>query len=202
MEIEIKLGPVTKETAARVFADPLLAPCMGPAAITGMHTVYYDTPDRILRREKVTLRLRKEGTRSVCTLKTGSTGADGLSRRLELEREAADLPSGLAALLVLPELPEDLRPLLRSGKLEPTCGARFVRKEALVTTDNVVFALSHDIGELYAGENTEPLSEIELELRSGSPEALVAAARRLMAVYELPYCPDSKQKRAAALEVR
>ena len=52
MEIEIKFGPVNRETAARIFADPALA--LGPVAITGMHTVYYDTPDRALRREQIT----------------------------------------------------------------------------------------------------------------------------------------------------
>lgn len=201
MEIEIKLGPVNMETAARVFADPALAPCMGPVIITGMHTVYYDDKHRTLRREHVTLRLRREGARSVCTLKTGGTGPDGVARRTELEAEAPDLMSGLAALVVKPEMPEEVRPLLR-GSLEPTCGARFVRKEARVTLPDVTFALSFDQGELYAGDNTEPLAEIELELVEGEPEALVREARRIMELYQLRYLPDSKQKRAAALEVR
>lgn len=200
MEIEIKFGPVNRETAARIFADPALT--LGPVTITGMHTVYYDTPDRTLRREQITLRLRKEGPRSVCTLKTGITGPDGVARRVELEQEAPDILSGAAGLLVMPGLPEEVRPFLRTGRFEATCGARFVRKEAEAVLEDVTFVLSHDQGELYAGDKTEPLSEIELELRSGTPEALVREARRLAEVYGLQLCPDSKQKRAAALEVR
>ena len=202
MEIEIKLGPVNVETAARVFADPALEPCLGPVSITGMHTVYYDTPDRRLRRERITLRLRKEGPRSVCTLKTGGENLEGLSQRVELEQEAPDLETGLRAILQMPELPAGVRPLLAAGSFAPTCGARFVRKEVRVTMEDVCFLLSFDQGELYAGDNTAPLGEIELELCDGSVEGLVREARRLMALYGLSYYPDSKQKRAAALEVR
>jgi len=200
VEIEIKFGPVNRETAARIFADPALA--LGPVAITGMHTVYYDTPDRALRREQITLRLRKEGPRSVCTLKTGTIGPDGVARRVELEQEAPDILSGAAGLLVMPGLPEEVRPYLRTGQFVATCGARFVRKEAEAVLEDVTFVLSHDQGALYAGDKTEPLSEIELELRTGTPEALVREARRLAEVYGLQLCPDSKQKRAAALEDR
>lgn len=202
MEIEIKLGPVNRETAARVFADPVLAPCMGPAAMMNMHTVYYDDFARSLRRDRITLRLRKEGPRSVCTLKTGATDENGLACRLELEHEAPDLAGGLAALLTDPALPPELAPRLLAGGFAPTCGARFIRKEALVTREDVSFVLSWDLGDLYAGERTAPLSEIELELREGSAEGLIREARRLMEVYGLPFCPDSKQKRAAALEDR
>lgn len=202
MEIEIKLGPVNRETAARVFADPVLAPCLGPVTMMNMHTVYYDDFARTLRRDQITLRLRKEGPRSVCTLKTGTTDENGLASRLELEHEAPDLAHGLAALVLDPNLPRELAPRLLAAGFEPTCGARFVRKETLVTMEDVTFALSWDLGDLYAGENTAPLSEMELELRSGSVEGLIREARRLMEVYGLPFCSDSKQKRAAALEDR
>ena len=200
MEIEIKLGPVNRETAARVFADPVLAPCLNAGTMMNMHTVYYDDPARSLRRDRITLRLRKEGTRSVCTLKTGSIDEAGIATRLEIEQEADNINQGLAALMTHPELPQELKPRLLTGSFEPTCGARFVRRENRVTMEDVVFLLSWDQGELYAGENTAPLSEIELEFCSGSVEALVREARRLMEVYGLPFCKDSKQKRAAALE--
>ena len=198
MEIEIKLSPVTQAQFSALLSDPAVAPHLSlEPEITHMEAIYYDDIPGNLAQRKMTLRLRRENGVGICTFKAP---AQGEFARLEVECPAETVEQGVQTLLEQGKLPFPAAALLSRMMLVPTCGARFVRRENRVTMEDVVFLLSWDQGELYAGDNTAPLSEIELEFCSGSVEALVREARRLMEVYGLPFCKDSKQKRAAALE--
>ena len=84
MEIELKLL-VAPEDLARIAApgDPGGAP--GWRAEHTRATVYYDTPAPDLARAGVALRVRRDGNRSIQTLKEGGGAAAGLHVRDEIE---------------------------------------------------------------------------------------------------------------------
>ena len=195
MEIEIKLGPLTMQQVGDIFCDIKRLPVSGPARAIKMQTTYFDTPDGFFRQNRQTLRLRQEDDAVVCTLKTA---LEGLSR-LELDCQAKTIEEGAAILARSPDLPESARQALMGGVFIPTCGAKFTRQTRLCQVENTRFAVCADMGRLTAGNKTEPLREIELELAEGEPAVLERVARTLMEAYGVTVCETSKQQRALAL---
>ena len=161
-----------------------------------METVYYDDPARILSTHGWTLRLRWENGRGVCTFKGR---ASGLSR-LELETAAETVEEGARQLALLPELPPQARTALRAERFSPICGASFVRQVQKRQTEELTFFLSWDEGWLFRGEHSVPFTEAELELCSGTEQALSALAEEYRRRFGLAVCSRSKQQRAMALE--
>ena len=165
----------------------------GPGREIKMETTYFDTADAKLSDAHMTLRLRRENEETVCTLKTplpdGSRG--------EWECPAADLKSGLSALLAL-GAPNLLRQLT-ADDLIPVCGARFTRVAIELPTADGMAELALDSGILLGGGRQIPLREVELELKSGSEEALFALAANFAAQWNLTAQPHSKYRRALDL---
>ena len=195
MEIEIKLGPLTMQQVGDIFCDIKRLPVSGPARAIQMQTTYFDTPDGFFRKNRQTLRLRQENDVFVCTFKTA---LEGLSR-LELDCQAKTIEEGAALLAGSPDLPEGPRQALLGGVFVPTCGAKFTRQTRLCQVENTRFAVCADMGRLTAGDKTQPLREIELELAEGDPAVLERVAQALMEAYGVTVCDTSKQQRAMAL---
>ena len=185
-EVELKYAATEAVLAA-------LAAQYGPCRQVRMETTYFDTIDGALSARRMTLRLRQENDAQVCTLKTplpdGSRG--------EWECPATDLESGIAALLAL-GAPQELK-TLATGGVVPVCGARFTRLAANVPTADGVAELALDKGVLLGGGTERPLCEVELELKSGSENALLDLAKTVAAAYDLNAERDSKFRRALAL---
>ena len=157
-----------------------------------MRTTYYDTPDRALSARKWTLRRRLENGVGVCTLKTPA----GLGRReYEVRRDTIE-----EAVLELCKLsaPEELMGLTADG-VKPVCGASFTRFARLVELPDGVVEVALDSGELFSGENRQPLCELEVELKTGEPVAVQSFALELAAQFPLVPETKSKFKRALAL---
>lgn len=195
MEIEIKLGPLTMGQAGDIFCDIKRLPVNGPARAIRMQTTYFDTPEGFFRKNRQTLRLRQEDEALVCTFKSALQGM----ARLELDCRAATIEEGAARLAARPELPENARQALAGGVFVPTCGAKFTRQARLCRVEDTTFWLCADMGRLFAGDRTEPLREVELELAEGDPAVLERVAERLMEAYGVAVCETSKQQRALAL---
>lgn len=185
-EFELKYAATEAVLAA-------LAAQYGPCREIRMETTYFDTPDGALSARHMTLRLRRENEARVCTLKTplpdGSRG--------EWECPATDIQSGITALLAL-GAPQALEVLTAQG-IVPVCGARFTRLAADVSTADGVAELALDQGVLLGGGKERALCEVELELKSGSEEALLALANSVAATYGLTPERGSKFRRALAL---
>jgi inorganic triphosphatase YgiF len=149
---------------------------LGRARRMHLQTIYYDTPDGLLAANGFALRLRRLGERWIQTLKS-ETDAAALARRGEWEwplpqprldrARLADTP--LAPLLAR-------RPRLRFVELFRT---RFARDAWIVEEGGVRIELALDEGEIRAGDRSEAVRELELELKSGAAEALPALALRI-----------------------
>ncbi len=158
-----------------------------------MQTTYYDTPSGAFSARRYTLRRRLENGISVCTLKTPG---DGFGRG-EWDVECESIQQAISALCKLSGM-EDLVSLTQEG-LVPICGAAFTRIAKTLRLPECTLELALDSGVLTGGSQREPLCEIELELKSGSREAMDAFARQLASQYQLTPEPRSKFQRALAL---
>ena len=158
-----------------------------------METTYFDTPCGALSDRRVTLRLRKENDNSICTLKTplpdGSRG--------EWDCRALDIRDGLKNLIAL-GAPKEVAVLAENG-LQAVCGAKFTRLVTEVATEDGTAELALDSGILLGGGREAPLCEVEVELKSGSDQSVLAFARHLAAEYGLQPEHKSKFRRALAL---
>ena len=195
MEIEVKFSPADAGCFQAMLADRALSRPAAPLLRLEMKTIYYDDPAHILSAHGWTLRLRWENGRGVCTFKGR---ASGLSR-LELETAAETVEEGARQLALLPELPPQARTALRAERFLPVCGASFVRQVQKRQTEELTFFL-WDEGWLFRGEHSVPFTEAELELCSGTEQALSALAEEYRRRFGLAVCSRSKQQRAMALE--
>ena len=192
-EVELKLA-VKPQDLAR--ARDILAgrSGRGPAPPTTLVSVYYDTPERGLARRELTLRVRKHGRRYIQTVKGRTPGAvDPLARgewedALEGERPDLAAPHGGPAL----------QRAAKDGELTPLF--KTVVRRTMIPLEpgsSTRIEAALDEGEVRAltGDAAEPISEIELELKSGSPAVLYDVALRLLEAMPLPIETRSKAER-------
>ena len=128
-----------------------------------METTYFDTADHALSAQKITLRRRYENGRSVCTVKTPAASY-GRGEWDVQENWSQTAVQQLFAAADLAPIPFD--------KLIPVCGARFTRLAKTVTLPEFSAEIALDEGILYGGETEIPLCEVEVELKTGSQDAL------------------------------
>lgn len=198
-EIELKLA-IAPEHVDRLARIPMLkSAARGRAVTRNVYSIYYDTPELILREQGAALRLRRVGKRWIQTLKSGGRVEGGLHQRDELETtlpaQILNYPvlarSGAAPVFADPQLPLKLRPVFvtefkrTTRELEPAPGSRI--------------ELCLDRGLVSAGDVQMPISEIELELKSGSPVQLLDFALRLLEHIPLRLEAASKAERGYAL---
>ena len=150
-----------------------------PGTVIRMETTYYGTPDQAYSARHWTVRRRMENERSVCTFKYP---VDDIGRG-EIEVESPSLESAIPALCKLSGQ-EELAQLAQAG-LVPVCGARFTRTAVALTFGNTLLELALDRGVLLGGGKEQPLYEIEVELKPGSRESVIAFAQVLAKTYGL-----------------
>jgi triphosphatase len=200
MEIELKLL-AAPEDLAKVERHPALK---GMRRWAGrrehLATVYYDTPDFELAREGLALRVRRSGERSVQTLKARGVAGAGLHAREELEWPLAQ--GGAVDLAVLDETPYHrlfAHKRVRE-RLQPVFTTEFDRAARMVGfADGTAAELAIDRGEIRAGERAAPISEAEIELKTGDPHRLFALAREIARDIPIRLGHASKAERGYAL---
>ena len=185
-EFELKYSATPEQQAAIRELFPDLTP-------TKMETTYYDTPTGALSARRWTLRRRFENGRSVCTVKTPAPGG----ARGEWELEAEEITAAIPELCKL-GAPEELIFLTADGVIR-VCGAGFTRLAGEIAASGCILELALDSGVLMGGDRTEPLCEVEVELKSGDEAAAVAYARELAQRFGLVPQPKSKYRRALEL---
>ncbi|MBR0880156.1 MULTISPECIES: CYTH and CHAD domain-containing protein [Bradyrhizobium] len=174
-EIELKLL-VDADRMAHFNAAPVItANARNKGTRKHLKSVYYDTAERLLRRNGLSLRVRQSGARFVQTVKTDA--ADDPLRRGEWEASVSSLAPDLA--LAMPFIPEKLRSHLVTQPLEAVFTADIRRHARMIDLPSGTVEIAFDQGELTAGNRTLPVSEIELELKSGSASTIYEVALRL-----------------------
>jgi inorganic triphosphatase YgiF len=185
LEIELKL--LVPEGARQAVRRKLNA--YGRQPPVKVTSVYFDTADRGLESQQAALRVRRIGEGSgaqwIQTLKTNdSPGA--LSQRGEWETPVRgsrlDLNGALEA---------HLQRLLGDGAahLVPVFRTQFERIERTVQYQGALIELAFDEGRITAGRRSEPICELELELRQGP----------LLAVFDLALDLIGSGRQALAL---
>jgi inorganic triphosphatase YgiF len=197
-EIELKLS-VAPAHAARVWkaVAPYAGGKVAPAA-RKLYSAYYDTPDFAFRRRNAAVRLRRESGHWVQTVKVGGTAAAGLHARRELE---CPVPAQLLnhPALVQAGLGGILADVPRSN-IGVVFTTTFRRTRAVIEpAPGERIEIAVDRGEIAAGGQRLPICEIELELKSGTAQALFRLARELAAGMPLRLENESKAERGYRL---
>lgn len=204
-EIELKLLCEPAELDRVKRAPALQRLKRGRAAGKHLQSVYFDTEKLALGQNGLALRLRKSGDELIQTLKTES-GASGsatgaLARdtgehetRLPRDASAPDLNR------LPPSLKKRIQKLANGSELGPRLESDIRRTiHNLATPEGDVIELALDLGALKANGRDEQVSEIELELKEGSPASLYRLALDLNEIADLRIGTKSKSERGFAL---
>jgi triphosphatase len=206
METELKLLVAPAEVARFRGLALLRQRAVGKPVTRALRDVYFDTPEHHLKDQGLALRVRRVGAGFIQTLKRiGQVPSQGLYQRGQWEVPidgAVPQPQLLIALAgpdsVCGKLLADLGP---GQVLEPvfqTQMRRTVWRLQLQPGTEVEVAL--DRGQLSNGFECEPVSEVELELKSGGPAAvLFDLALELLEHLPLRIGRSSKAERGYAL---
>ncbi|KNX75898.1 inorganic triphosphatase [Pseudomonas sp. BW16M2] len=200
-ETELKLR-ASRETLAALREHPLLKKRNKSGWQTReLLNQYFDTPERDLSAARVALRLRRDGEVIIQTLKCRGQSVAGLSERNEhewhLDKVKLDLKKLDATCW-----PEQLAELDKKT-IKPLFTTDFTREYAEIAWGRgkakVVIEAALDQGFVIAGKRKEEICELELELREGTPEALLELAAELAASLPLMPCDISKAERGYRL---
>ncbi|HHB93153.1 MAG TPA: CYTH and CHAD domain-containing protein, partial [Thioploca sp.] len=155
-----------------------------------LYSIYFDTVEHDLLRNKIGFRIRHIGDKKVQTLKTAGSGIGGLHTRQEWETFiTSDTPDyekiPAAALSYLPDNFASIKPIFITN---------FKRITWLLTIENSTIEVALDQGKVETTTDSRSISEIELELKSGSKIILYKVA--LLLLNDIPFTIGNKSKAA------
>lgn len=162
------------------------------AKVSRLHAVYFDTPALALRDGAFSLRVRRKGEAYIQTLKHRATG--GIFERDEWESEVPGPDLDLALLAGTPA-----EAAIGEAPLGPVFTVEVERRVHLWVQGETRIEVCFDTGLIVAGNRQEPVSELELELLAGTPQALFDLARDLNAKAALTLAFESKAERGYRL---
>ena len=199
METELKLLLAPRDLR-RLRRDPRVkALQQGRASTRRVHSVYYDTPEHGLLRAGLALRLRRDGTRWMQTLKAEGESAGGLHLREEWEWPLPGAALDFGLIATTPQA-KRFRSLRLRAKLAPVFSTEFERTSLrLAFADGSLAELCLDSGEIRSGRRANAISEAEIELLAGSTARLFELALELSERVPLRLGQASKAARGYAL---
>lgn len=197
-ELEYKLQLSSSAQMEQILSEErLLSLLQSPLKEIPMRTTYYDNQARTFAGLHWTLRHRMEGTESVVCIKTPC----GLPhQRNEWQVTAPALNEEAILALIAEGAPKELLYHYHSSAVEPICGARFLRRCAMLEfPDGSCAEVAGDCGEVFGPKGTLPILELELELYRGEPTEMVRFVKYLCQAFDLKEQPYSKFARAKTL---
>jgi inorganic triphosphatase YgiF len=203
-EIELKLGLDPAAVPALLRHPALVAAKRGAVRRAHLVSAYFDTSDFRLAESGIALRVRRDGSRWVQTVKGPplATSGGALHARPEYEWAVAGArlePRHLAATPWRRLFAKTLSTHALARRFTTDFERRSVR---LAFADGTRAVLCVDVGEIRAagrGRARVPIAEVEIELESGRPERLFELARALAADLPLTAIAANKAERGFAL---
>lgn len=172
-ELEIKLS-VAQPDLDRAVDWLLGQPNTYESETLQLGNTYYDTPDGGLNRQKIALRIRKLGDKRIQTLKTRGEFVDGAHRRQEWEWPLIGTTLNMGLIADTP-----VGQNVNLAELQPVFETNFQRRVVMIGQGESLIEVAIDSGEIVAGGQSRPLSEVEFELKAGDASLLLEWARRL-----------------------
>ncbi|KHD07269.1 hypothetical protein PN36_17200 [Candidatus Thiomargarita nelsonii] len=196
-ETELKLYIEPKEVD-KFTLHPLLQSAKHKAKALYSNT-YFDSLAHDLLQQGVGLRVRRIGEKRLQTLKTAGKALGGLHQRQEWEYEiSANTPD--YSQFPKGALPDWCAKAQNLEKLGPLFTTDFMRTTWDLVLDDSEIEVALDQGEIKSQSASLPLSEVELELKSGSPVQLYQLALTLLDAHPLIIENKSKAERGYGLD--
>jgi len=197
IELKFRIPPARLAAVRRAVAT-------ASARVEPLAAAYFDTPDEHLAQARVALRLRREGTTWVQTLK-----AEGASAMVRLEHNVTLAAPADGTRPVLDLARHDgtdagaaLRRVLAAAGDAPLAeryATEVRRTQRIVRRGGASIELALDEGRIAADGHTLALCELEFELVSGPPQALLDLAARWVDRFGLVLDVRSKSERGHLL---
>jgi triphosphatase len=191
-ETELKLA-ATSADLLLVKRKLLMSAGRNRAARTTLTSVYYDTTDRQLKKQGLTLRVRQRNHRFVQTVKVDATTSQPLIRG-----EWEDAVTGVLPDLRAPNSGAHLPETLAEADLHPVFSTVVRRTVIPLKLDGATeIEAAIDDGEIRIAESphSESISELELEHKLGDSAAIYEIGLRLLDVAPLRIEMRSKAER-------
>lgn len=178
-ETELKLS-LKPEQAGRIGRHPVVKQLTtGPSVTKRLLGTYYDTPDFLLRRQDVSLRVREVDQRFIQTLKRMQPSRGAVFSRDEWEVDVGGRDPDISEIEDV-EIRRMLRRKRADKSLKPMFRTDVKRTVWQLRDKDAEIELALDLGEV-RGENGNrtPICEAELELKSGDARRLYDIALAL-----------------------
>lgn len=189
-EIELKFD-LNDSGLRKISEHPAFA---AQARTSQLRSVYFDTVNRDLQKTGLALRVRRRDKAIEQTLKAESVNAP-----LERKEWSAAVEAEKPDLKALAETPAARILDGKAASLAPVFTTTVKRSSWLWKCGKSVVELSVDQGEISCGPRSEPICELELELKQGDPESLFDLASALNERACLPVGFQSKAERGFRL---
>jgi inorganic triphosphatase YgiF len=189
-EVELKLEVAPSELE-KVLAHPLLGELSDGASTQTLHATYFDTPDHTLQQAGISLRVRRNGGQRIQTIKAARP-PDGVAlARSEWEHEiGGDTPDYTLAKDTA------LQPFLEQrDAIQPVFHMTTERILHNISFASSVIEIAADQSKVEGKERTVSFSELELELKEGTPADLFRLALAISTVTPLRLSFKTKAER-------
>ena len=181
VEIELKLLVEPGDMATFEAAPIIIEHATSRGTRRRLEATYYDTASRALRREGLTLRVRRSGARHIGARYVQTVKSNLPQDPLRRGEWEAPVPGPEPDLpLAMPLLPAELARRLADDPLLPVFATDVRRLTRSLTLPTGRIEMAFDTGSIVAGERRLPVAEIELELKDGSPALLYEIGLRLL----------------------
>lgn len=175
-ELKLELHP---DDLPRLLAHPLLS--ARPPRRERLLNTYFDTSTLVLRQQRMAVRERRVGRRTLLTVKTAGASVGGLSQRGEWEAACRPGSFDFAALVDDEALAQQLTRV--AWQLVPVFRTDFTRRSWQLRHGGALVEVALDQGFITTGNaegnHRQALLEVELELLDGPVDALFDLAHTL-----------------------
>ncbi len=202
MEIELKYTISKDEILDKIWTDEEIS----QLEITNSRkeklftTVYFDTKDYRLMKEKIALRIRYTGEKTIATLKNLVKGQGHIHKREEIEVEIDGMPQVVdVGIFQTGKLGLDLAKITGNMELVSIMETKFKRKAIILEYGKAQIELALDKGKVSAAGKEKSICEMELELINGPESDLLRLGEQIVGKYKLK--PEEKSKYQRGLQL-